>query len=57
MIDLSNICEVAELRNKDKINELLSQGWILLNTYTITGDFASDQTLFYSLGRLRLPTE
>lgn len=51
-LDLSDITKVIETPSSNEVNEFLSQGWKLINTYTTSLSYeSSDQTLIYVLGK------
>jgi hypothetical protein len=50
-IDLTNVKEVTETLSKDRVNELLKQGWVLIDS--ASGKDESDYPLIkYSLGKV-----
>jgi hypothetical protein len=51
MADLREIVEVKEVDSAKEVNELLVEGWILLNTYRKASSDSDDQRLIYVLGR------
>jgi len=51
MVDLREIEEVKEVDSAKRVNELLAEGWVLLNTYREASSGSADQRLIYVLGR------
>jgi hypothetical protein len=50
MVDLREIEEVKEIDSVKEVNELLAEGWVLLNTYRKVSRDSDDQRLVYVLG-------
>jgi len=49
------IDEVIEMRDIDELNELLKNGYVLINTFTSTShDGDNNETLHYSVGRVNM---
>jgi hypothetical protein len=51
MVGLREIVEVKEIDSAKEVNELLAEGWVLLNTYRKASGDSDDQRLIYVLGR------
>lgn len=51
--DLSDIVKIQETHSQTEANELLSEGWVLLNIYTTIFSLGiNDQMNIYVLGKL-----
>jgi hypothetical protein len=51
MVDLREIEEVKEVDSAKEVNELLAEGWVLLNTYRKAPSGSAEQRMIYVLGR------
>lgn len=49
-MELSEIVEIQELTDKSKVNELLNQGWRLINVIQVDEGVPGYQYFKYSLG-------
>ena len=51
MVDLREIVEIQEVDSAKEANELLAEGWVLLNTYRKELSGSAEQQMIYVLAR------